>query len=67
MVNTLDDRKKALINKVDEIYGDEAKLVCFNDVDNNRIALWFLRYLDNGDPSHGACAEEKEKTCTPQI
>jgi len=62
MVKTLNQRKTDLINKVYDRYGDEAKLLCFNEITEGRIALWYLKYNENGQPSHGVCPEEME-TC----
>ena len=60
MVKTLSQRKTDLINKVYSLYGNDAKLVCFNELSEDRIALWYLKYNKNGKPKHGCCPEERE-------
>ena len=45
MVKTISQRKVDLINRVFDHYGDDAKLLVFNKVDESRLALWYLRYL----------------------
>jgi len=62
MLRTLDDRKKSLINRVDFYTGGQAKLIKFI-YENDRLVLWFLKYLDSGLPSHGVCAEDTVLTC----